>query len=151
MSDKSVKDIMSTGVRTVTRDTPIKEVVSLMCLYRFSGLPVVEDDNRLVGIIAEKDVLSRLFPSIEDTMQGLANFDFDEAAKDYRSLMDKKVGELMANSVKSVSPDMPILRAAVYMAMNRFRRIPVAEGGRLVGMLSLGDVHKALFHQSLSD
>ncbi len=151
MSDKTVKDIMSTGVRTVRRDTPIKEVVSLMCLYRFSGLPVVEDDNRLVGIVAEKDVLSRLFPSIEDTMQGLANFDFAEAAKDYRSLMDKKVEDLMASSVKTVSPDMPALRAAVYMAMNRFRRIPVAEGEKLVGMLSLGDVHKALFHESLTD
>ncbi len=150
MSNKIVKDIMSTGVRTVTPETPIKEVVSLMCLYRYSGLPVVDDNGKLVGIIAEKDVLSRLFPSIEETMQGLANLDFDDAANDYKALMDKTVDDLMAHGAKTVSPDMPILRAAVYMAMNRFRRIPVAEGDKLVGMLSLGDVHKALFHQSLN-
>lgn len=145
-----VKDIMSSGVHTVSPDTKLIEVVSLMTLYRYSGLPVVEKD-KLVGLIAEKDVLAQLFPSVEDAMQGgIANINFLEKAREYKSLMGKTASSLMTAGVKTVDPEMPILKAAIMMTNNRFRRIPVAEGDKLVGMLSLGDVHKAIFHQCLS-
>jgi len=144
-----VKDIMSSGLKTVSPDTPIMEVASLMCLYRYSGLPVVENDQ-LVGIIAEKDLLSRLFPSLDDIMAGgVSNLDFDSKIGDYRDIMNHTVNDLMHHGATTVPPDMPILKAAVIMAKNQFRRIPVAEGKTLVGMLSLGDVHKAIFNQAL--
>mgnify|MGYP002635029243 CR=1 FL=1 len=53
-----VEDVMSRSLKTVNPDTPLAEVVSMMCLYRLSGIPVVEDDNKLVGFISERDVLS---------------------------------------------------------------------------------------------
>jgi CBS domain-containing protein len=146
-----VKDIMTKGARTVTEETPIKEVASLMCLYRFSGLPVVEGEDRLVGFIAEKDVLAQLFPSVEDAMEGMTTIDLKEKVKEYGDLLNRRVADLMTRGVRTVSPDMPILKAAIIMANHRFRRIPVAEGGRLVGMLSLGDIHKAIFHKSLTE
>lgn len=146
-----VKDIMTKGARTVTEETPIKEVASLMCLYRFSGLPVVEGEDKLVGFIAEKDVLAQLFPSVEDAMEGMTTIDLKEKVKEYSNILNRKVGDLMTRGVRTVSPDMPILKAAIIMANNRFRRIPVAEGDRLVGMLSLGDIHKAIFHKSLTE
>ncbi len=62
-----VREVMSHSPRTVTPDTPLLEVVSLMCLYRYSGLPVMEGDQ-MIGFIAEKDVLNRLFPTLEDMM-----------------------------------------------------------------------------------
>ena len=144
-----VRDVMTHGARSVTEDTPIQEVASLMCLYRYSGLPVVEGE-KLIGFIAEKDVLAQLFPSIEDAMEGMATIDLKEKAKEYKSIMNRKVGDLMTRGAKTVAPDMPVLKAAIIMANNRFRRIPVAEGDKLVGMLSLGDIHKAIFHQSLT-
>ena len=146
-----VKDIMTKGARTVTEETPVKEVASLMCLYRYSGLPVVEGEDRLVGFIAEKDVLAQLFPSVEDAMEGMATIDLQEKVREYRDILNRKVADLMTRGVRTVSPDMPILKAAIIMANNRFRRIPVAEGNRLVGMLSLGDIHKAIFHKSLTE
>jgi len=145
-----VKDIMSQHISTVTGDTSLMETASLMCLYRYSGIPVVENDQ-LIGLIAEKDILAQLFPSLEDAMDGISKIDFTEKTKEYSSLMSKSVSELMTKNVKTVAPDMPILKAAVIMANNRFRRIPVADNGKLVGMLSLGDVHKAVFHQSIKD
>ena len=144
-----VSEIMSQGARTVTKETAIQEVASLMCLYRYSGLPVVDGDT-LIGFIAEKDVLARLFPSIEETMEGLANIDLIERTADYQSILALKVKDLMTVGAKTVSPDMPALKAAIIMVSNRFRRIPVAKDGKLVGMLSLGDVHKAVFHRSLT-
>jgi len=144
-----VKDIMTMGARSVTEDTKIQEVASLMCLYRYSGLPVVDGD-KLIGFISEKDVLAGLFPSMEDAMAGMANIDLSEKAREYKNIMSMKVSDLMTRGTKTVSPDMPVLKAAIIMTNNRFRRIPVAEGDKLVGMLSMGDIHKAIFHQSLT-
>ncbi len=55
-----VKDIMSASVKTVSPATPIAEVVSLMCLYRYSGLPVV-DNGKLVGMLSLGDVHKAVF------------------------------------------------------------------------------------------
>ncbi|MGD2117024.1 MAG: CBS domain-containing protein [Chromatiales bacterium] len=140
---------MNPNVKAVTEDTPLMEAASLMCLYRYSGLPVLRN-NELVGLIAEKDILAELFPSLEDAMQGMAMIDFHGKAREYRSLMKLSVGSLMTKNVRSLSPDMPVLKAAVIIANNRFRRMPVAESKQLVGIISLGDIHKAIFHQSLS-
>jgi CBS domain-containing protein len=147
-----VKDVMSRSVRSVTPDTKVMEVASLMCLYRFHGLPVVEGDDRLVGLIAEKDVLHSLFPTIESLMEeGMGNVDLDKEMGKYKDVLLLPVTDLMTRNPIAVTPDMHILRAATIMVRNRFRRIPVADQGRLVGMLSLGDVHKAIFHANVAD
>lgn len=121
-----------------------------MCLYRLSGLPVVEG-GKLVGFIAEKDVLHRLFPSLEELMDGLGAIDLDRMLSQYKDVLRLKVAEVMTQKVLSVSPDMHVLRAATIMVRNKFRRIPVAEGDQVVGMVSLGDVHKAIFHANIAN
>lgn len=145
-----VKEIMVGSPRTVTPDSELLEVVSVMCLHRYSGLPVVEGEN-IVGFIAEKDVLHKLFPTLEDMMtEGLGSVDFDQMMSRYRDVVNLKVKDLMTSSVVAVSPDDHILKAATTMVRHKFRRIPVADGLKLVGMLSLGDIHKALFRTNLA-
>ncbi len=145
-----VRDVMSRSPRTVTRDAQLLEVASMMCLYRFSGLPVVEDNDRLVGFIAEKDVLHRLFPTLEDLKDGTASVDLDAMMGQYKDVLNLKVSDVMKSKVITISPDMHLLRGATNMVRHRFRRIPVAEDGRLVGMLSLGDVHKAIYQANIA-
>jgi predicted transcriptional regulator len=146
-----VKEIMTKSARTVLAETPLIEVVSLMCLYRYSGLPVVEaEGEKLVGFIAERDVLHRLFPSLEELLDGGATVDYDKMMGKYSDVMNLEVQDLMTEKVITVQPDMHILKAATVMARNKFRRIPVSDGGILVGMLSLGDVHKAIFQANIS-
>ncbi len=144
-----VSDIMSRSPKTVTPDTKLIEVVSLMCLFRYSGLPV-EKDGELLGIIAEKDVLHRMFPKLEDFADIMATPDYDSMMSQYKDVVNLKVEDVMTPRVISVSPDMHILRAATVMVRHKFRRIPVAEDGKLVGMLSLGDIHKAIFQDNLA-
>ncbi len=145
-----VKDIMSRHVRSVTPETPMREVVSAMTLYRVSGLPVLEDD-RLVGFIAEKDVLHHLFPSLEEAMTQGGTFDFEDMEGNYSQVVNLKVSELMTTGVIGVTEDMPILKATSLMVRHRFRRIPVVDGDKLIGMMSLGDVHKAIFKKAIAD
>jgi len=145
-----VKEIMTGSPRTVAPDTGLLEVVSLMCLYRYSGLPVMEDDQ-MVGFIAEKDVLHKLFPTLEDMIsEGLGSVDFEGMMGKYKDVVNLKVKDLMIRGVITVAPDDHILKAATTMVRHKFRRIPVADVGRLVGMLSLGDVHKAVFQVNVA-
>ncbi|MEJ2608667.1 MAG: CBS domain-containing protein [Candidatus Thiodiazotropha sp.] len=140
---------MSKSPKTVSPDAKLLEVVSLMCLFRYSGLPV-EVDNKLVGVIAEKDVLHRMFPTLEEVMDGMSSPDYDKMMMQYKDVVHLKVSDVMSTTVITVSPDMHILRAATIMVRHKFRRIPVADGGQLVGMLSLGDIHKAIFQANLA-
>jgi CBS domain-containing protein len=144
-----VKDIMTTKVRTVTSDQKLGEVVSLMCLYRYSGIPVV-DDGKLIGIVAESDVLGKMFPKLEDLMDGMSSVNYDEQIKQYSDVAHLSVSDVMSRRVMTIKPDVHILQAASAMVTRKFRRIPVAEGGILVGMVSMGDVHKAIFQAALA-
>jgi len=145
-----VKEIMTRAVKTITPDTQLQEVASLMCLNRFSGLPVVEGDDKLVGILAERDILGYLFPDIKEVMGGMSSLDFEGMESDYKKVLPLKVADLMTLKPISVSPDIPILKAVSVMARHNFRRIPVADGEKLVGMISLGDIHRAIFMKSFA-
>ena len=144
-----VQDIMTTNLRTLTSDKRLGEVVSLMCIYRYSGIPVV-DDGKLVGMVSESDVLGRMFPSLEDLMDNMSTVNYDELMLKYADVVSIQVKEIMSPVVISVKPDVHILQAASMMVGRKFRRIPVAIDGELVGMLSMGDVHKAIYQTVLA-
>jgi CBS domain-containing protein len=96
-------------------------------------------------------VLHKLFPTLEDMMSdGLGSLDFDAMMGKYKAVVNLKVDDLMTRGVISVSPEDHILKAATTMVRHKFRRIPVVDGGQLMGMLSLGDVHKAIFQVNVS-
>ncbi|HHJ36360.1 MAG TPA: CBS domain-containing protein [Gammaproteobacteria bacterium] len=145
----NVEDIMTTNVRTVTSEKKLGEVVSLMCIYRFSGIPVV-DGGKLVGTVSESDILGKMFPKLEDLMSGMSAVDYDAQMQQYSDVVSITVKDVMTPVVISVKPDMHILQAASVMVGRKFRRIPVADGDKLVGMVSMGDVHKAIYQSTLA-
>jgi CBS domain-containing protein len=144
-----VEDIMTTNVRTVSSDKKLGEVVSLMCIYRYSGIPVV-DDGKLVGTVSESDVLGKMFPKLEELMSSMSAVDYDKQMNQYSDVVGITVKDVMTPVVISVKPDMHILQAASMMVGRKFRRIPVAVGDKLVGMVSMGDVHKAIYQSTLA-
>jgi CBS domain-containing protein len=146
-----VSDIMTRTPRTVSPDTKLQEVASIMSLYRIPALPVVDENGVLVGNISEMDLLKNLLPTMDDIMSGNAIMEMAHMIPNYSDSMKRKVSELMTPEPVSVSPDMHVIKATARMTSHRFRRIPVADKeGKLVGVMSLGDVHKALFHAHLS-
>jgi CBS domain-containing protein len=144
-----VKDIMNTGVKTVKANTPVKDAAMIMCLQKISGLPVVDDGGKIVGILSEKDVLQRMFPDMGEAMGMDAKPNFEEMEQNYNDALGLNTSELMTRAVATVEPDMPCLKAASLMWLKKIRRIPVTENGKLVGIISIGDVHKAVFQQHL--
>ncbi len=143
-----VKEIMKTDVRTARPDSSIREIAVTICFNKISGMPVVDGENRILGIISEKDILRGMYPRVDEIMQN-GRVDFEDLESEYRDLVNLNADDLMTRHVRTVSPDDPIMRAVSVMCVNKIRRIPVAENGKLVGIVSLGDAHKAIFQAHL--
>ncbi|MBF0422408.1 MAG: CBS domain-containing protein [Magnetococcales bacterium] len=146
-----VKEVMTTNVRTAKTSDLVRAVAAVICTNKISGLPVVDDDNKLVGIISEKDILGALLPSYHDYLEdSVLARDFASMEKAYSDVLTRSVGSLMVKVVFSVSPEDLVMKAAAQMALQRFRRVPVVDkDNRLVGVVSLGDIHKAIFKREL--
>ncbi len=144
-----VKDIMTQSVKTGKSDTLIKDIASLMCLNKISGVPVVDENDILIGVLSEKDILKAMFPDVAQVMEE-GKPDFESIEADYTNVLGKNAGDLMTTAVASVTPDMPLLKAASMMCVKNIRRIPVTDNNKkLVGIISIGDVHKAIFQENL--
>jgi CBS domain-containing protein len=143
-----VQDIMHVDVKVALPDTLVREVAIVMCFNKISGLPVVDGDNNIVGVISEKDILRAMYPGVDEYMQS-GRLDFESLESQYRNILGLKVRELMSTKIHTVSPDVPVLKAVSIMCLYKIRRIPVAVKGKLVGIISMGDVHKAIFTRNL--
>ena len=114
------KDIMTKDVISVKRETPIYKAVELMVEKNITGIPVVEDEMTLVGILSEKDVL-RLFYK-----KG------NEAGK--------TVDDFMTQPAIFFNEDESLLDVCNCLINNPFRRVPVTSKGKLVGIISRKDI-----------
>ncbi|MBF0436279.1 MAG: CBS domain-containing protein [Magnetococcales bacterium] len=146
-----VKDAMTRHVKTVRKGDAIRTVANIICLDKISGLPVVSEDNHLLGIISEKDILNALLPSYSEFLHDpIRARNFESMEDSYHGILNKTVAEVMRSKVFTTSPNDPIMKAASQMSLHKIRRIPVVESGDiLVGIISLGDVHKAIFQKEL--
>lgn len=145
-----VQDIMKTSVKSATSETSIKDIAATMCFNKISGVPVIDAGEKLIGVLSEKDILRNMFPDVQQLMEQGSNINFEDMETDYSNIMDKKVGDLMTDAVASVTPEMPLLKAASMMCSKQIRRIPVTtDDNKLIGIISIGDVHKAIFQENL--
>lgn len=141
-----IHEVMSTGVVTGTPTETVREVVVKM-LSRYCGaVPMVSANRELLGIVTLRDVMLPMYPNYGDYIHNAVHSrDFQEMEQNYPEVLGKKVEEIMVRHPLTVSPETPILEAASYMGLKNFRRLPVADHGSLVGMVSIGDIHRGLF------
>ncbi len=143
-----VHDVMSTGLVTVKKTDTVRSAVVKMMTRHYGAIPVVEEDARLIGIVTLRDVLLPLFPNYGDYIHdNVHSRDFVEMEEGYPEALGGKVEEIMSRNPLTISPCAPILEAASYMGLKNFRRIPVVDQGKLVGMVSIGDINRGLFFE----
>jgi CBS domain-containing protein len=126
-----VADLMQTDVRTIHEDAPVSEAIVLLADGHVSGLPVVNADRKLVGIISTTDIL-----------QAEAETEGGEALN--RVARDMRVGDLMTPNPKTIPPDAEVKLAAQEMLYLDVNRLPVVENGKLVGVISQTDIVSAV-------
>lgn len=145
-----IGEIMTKTIYTASPDDSIKKIVELIYGYRISGVPVVNSEGELVGIISEKDILKAIYPTYGEFHEDLfRNMDFEEMEKRYNDVTNLKALDLMTKDVISVSPDAPALKVASLMLLEKIRRVLVVENKKLVGIVSQGDIHQAIFKKEI--
>ncbi len=141
-----VQDVMSTGVITAHPTDSVRSAVIKMLSRHCGAIPVIDQERNLIGLVAIRDVMIPLFPNYGDYIHdNVHSRDFGEMEEGYPEILRKKVEEIMSRNPLTVSPTTCMLEAASYMGLKHFRRIPVAENGKLLGMVSIGDINRGLF------
>lgn len=147
--DLTAKEIMTTPVYTVRPTDPLKRVVALLCMHHISGVPVVDGKGHLVGLISERDVLQAMYPNRPELRQKRRGKPLKALEKGVRELGTLQAKDIMVREVITAPPDADPLRLASIMATRKIRRIPIVEGKKLVGIVSQGDVYRAIFQQGI--
>ena len=121
-----IKDVIkakaSQAVVTIGPEATVRELVALLAEHNVGALVVSEDGNDVAGIVSERDVVRHL--------------------KEDESVLDSAVSTIMTSEVQTCTRDQRINDLMQVMTTGRFRHIPVVEDGRLVGIVSIGDVVK---------
>jgi CBS domain-containing protein len=148
---QTVADVMTRDLLTVNPETSIKEAIQLLAKNHISGLPVVDQDGELTGILSEADVTWQAsgaplpaYITLLDSVIYLKNpLKYDE---EVHKALGQTVAEVMNHSdVVTIQPDTSIREAAQLMHRKNVTRLPVVDdAGDLVGILTQGDIVRAL-------
>ena len=122
------KDIMTKQVVCIRKDTPIFEAIRLMADKNITGIPVVEDDLTLVGMLSEQDVL-RLFHTYDDEK-------------------DRTVNDFMTQPAIHFEENELLLDVCYCLRDNAIRRVPVTLNGKVSGVISRSDILKCILKQA---
>ncbi|MCG8529231.1 MAG: CBS domain-containing protein [Desulfovibrionales bacterium] len=142
-------DLMTENPQTIAPDDDIVKAARIMLDNRYNGLPVVEEDGTLVGIICQSDLINqhkRLnIPSLFTVLDGIiplrSSSDMDA---EMRKISASKVAEAMTPAPTSVSEDAPIDEIATLMVDNKYHSLPVVKNGKLVGIVGKEDILRTL-------
>lgn len=131
-------DVMTTKVVTVDRDTSVREIAQLMLQCRISGVPVVDQDQHVLGIVSEGDLMRR--PENETEQRSAwwleSILSTRDKAQDYVKAHGRKASDVMTRDVVTVEEDTPLHEIARLLEQHRIKRVPVTREGRLVGVIS---------------
>jgi CBS domain-containing protein len=133
----TVKDVMSTHVIAVRQGAPYKDMAAMLHDQRVSAFPVIDDDNKVIGVVSETDLLTKeaLEATVPRTLQALTR-------ERVRSQVNAvTAADLMTKPAVTIGPDELVTHAARLMFNQRVKRLPVvSDDGTLIGIVTRSDV-----------
>jgi CBS domain-containing protein len=140
-----IKEIMAQNVITVAPDTSLREAGKILKEKRISGIPVIERDGRLVGVITITDILKIVkeiyqWQQIEKSSTGLKISDLIETQS-----LNKKVGDVMTKSVFTLEAGRDVNELMRLVFTKNIHTIPITENGSLVGVVGKHDLVGSCF------
>ena len=149
IGELTVRDIMQGDVITVRPDATVRELAAILAKHKISGVPVVDDTGEVLGMVSESDVILQdaefHFPYYIQFLESVIYLQsFAKFEERFRKTFGTKVREVMSDKPVEISPDASVHDAATKMADYRVDRLPVVEGGQLVGIVTRGDIVRAI-------
>ncbi|MGC2203811.1 MAG: CBS domain-containing protein [Stellaceae bacterium] len=144
-------DVMTTNVITVGPDTSVQEIAKVLSERSISGVPVVDADQRLLGIVSEGDLLHRVETGTERRVQRRRRSWWldtvgsdEELARDYVKSHGRTAKDVMTREVITVTDTTELADIANLLETRRIKRVPVIKDGKLVGIVSRANLVRAL-------
>jgi CBS domain-containing protein len=149
VDELKVREIMQTEVVTVRPGATVGDLADILAKNKVSGVPVVDDQGGVLGMVSEADIILQdadlHFPYYIQFLESVIYLQsvrkFEER---FRKAFGSKVTEVMSEEVVAISPDASVREAATIMADRNINRLPVTEGGKLVGIVTRGDIVRAI-------
>ncbi len=140
-----IKEIMTKKITSLSPEMNTKEALELLQEMKISGLPAIDDKNKLVGMFTEKEVLRNILPSY---IENVGRFIYEENPKSikkkFEDLVNSTVSQLMRKDVITVDENASLCEVARLMLVQKVRRIPVLDKEkRMVGIVAREDIIKA--------
>jgi CBS domain-containing protein len=134
--NSTVKDVMSTHVIAVRQNAPYKDMAAMLRDQRVSAFPVLDDDNKVIGVVSEADLLAK------EALEGTVPRTLLSRQERVRKLVNARTAaDLMTKPPVTIGPDEPVTHAARLMFDQRIKRLPViSDDGTLIGIVSRADV-----------
>ena len=145
-------DVMSTPVVAAGPRITVQHVARMMINHRVSGIPIIEEDGQLIGIITEGDLLRRVEAGTERQRSRWSEWFLpnSRAAADYVKSHARRVADIMTRDVVTVSEFAALGEIADLMEQHRIKRVPVVHDGKLVGVVSRADLLRTLTSVTVS-
>lgn len=140
-----VRDFMIREIITAKESTTVKELISILETHRIGGVPVVDDQGNLVGIVSDGDIVRFLSPHKDKIYLAYLVTYIEDAQKIedvLREKMNTPIKEIMVKKhIKTLAPDEDFESAIRLISRHHFKKIPVVNGaGRVIGIISRGDI-----------
>ncbi|MBU0971877.1 MAG: CBS domain-containing protein [Proteobacteria bacterium] len=143
------RDIMETNIITLTPDTDISKAVGILLNNHINGVPVVDTNGEVVGILCQSDLIFQQkdipIPPIFAILDSIFPLSSSKSLDDqFKKMAATTVEQAMVKKVTCVGPDTPVSEIASLMVEKHFHTIPVVEGKKLLGIIGKEDVLKTL-------
>lgn len=150
MPELLARDVMVKKVITINKNASVAELSELLIKNKISGVPVVDDSGKLVGIATEGDLIVRdadlHFPRYFKLLDSIIYLEsLNKFKRNLRKYLGTKVEDVMTSKVKIVKEDTPVNVVANIMVRNNVNRVPVLDNdGNLVGIITRADIVKSM-------
>jgi CBS domain-containing protein len=154
-SKLKVKDIMTTDMVTISKSTPLYQIIKLLREYNYHTLPVIDEDNTLLGLVTIDDILNIFQPynsSLGQLLKANPLLDYTTEPEELLSIdISNDLGvlvvanDIMSAQVHQVNPELKLIDAYARMNLEKTDKVLVTENKKLIGMLTLFDLILALF------
>ena len=145
----AAKDLMSINMITVSPETSVRELAELLAIHKVSGLPVLDENGDLAGIVSQSDLVAlNKLPHVPKVVTLFDWVIYLEGMGRLKSELAKiagaKVADIMTHEVITVAPEDPMEKIATIMAEKNVHTIPVVEGGKILGLIGKLDIVRSL-------
>lgn len=143
------KDIMTKDVLTVSLDTPVKKVAELLTDYEISGAPVLDEHDRVIGIVTESDLIEQKknlhLPTVVTLFEGVLFLERPQKIKrEIEKMLGATVKDIYSKKVITINENATLEDIATIMSEKKVHLLPVLRGDDLVGVVGKVDVVRAL-------